>query len=164
VSNPSPERLAGEYRHVNMLALAVVCACAVAPQALMALRHRAPHVLPVCASQALFGRPCPLCGLTRGLAVLARGDAGAASRLNPLSVPVAGLMTAEILYRATAILCTGRIRRRVGLVVRVDAAFHVLLAALYIGYSISLLAGWTWPAALAPGLMPAGAHDSATCC
>lgn len=42
--------------------------------------------VPLCPTAALFGLPCPGCGLTRGALRLARGDLGGALAFHPLSL------------------------------------------------------------------------------
>jgi uncharacterized protein DUF2752 len=43
---------------------------------------------PPCTMRALFGRPCPSCGLTRGFAALSHGDIARATGYNPATVPL----------------------------------------------------------------------------
>jgi hypothetical protein len=140
-SDARADREAGEYRQINVAALAVACAGLVLPLLLAPLQRSAPRLLPRCASQAIFGRPCPMCGLTRALAALERGDAETARTLNPLALPVAALLAAEIGWRL-AILLGGRRGPRLRAIVLVDAVLHTALAGLYLGYCAAFLSGW----------------------
>ena len=56
---------------------------------------------PLCGFHWLTGRPCPLCGLTRGLLALARGQWGAAFHYNALS-PIGLAMLLSLYWRAPA--------------------------------------------------------------
>ena len=58
-----------------------------------------PPELPVCGFHWITGRPCPLCGLTRAVFALAKGNLGAALRYHPLS-PLAAFMLAGVLWNA----------------------------------------------------------------
>jgi hypothetical protein len=61
----------------------------------------------VCMLRNAFGLPCPLCGMTRGVALSLRGQPADATLLNPLTVPV--LVTAVLLALLWAIeLAAGR--------------------------------------------------------
>ena len=50
----------------------------------------------VCGFHWLTGRPCPLCGMTRALACLTKGDWTSAVYFNPLSPLVLGILLATI--------------------------------------------------------------------
>jgi len=54
------------------------------------------HGLPVCAFLWLTGRPCPLCGMTRALACLTKGEWVRAIQFNLLSPLVFGILLATI--------------------------------------------------------------------
>jgi len=58
----------------------------------------APPDLPVCGFRWLTGRPCPLCGLTRALAALAKGHVVEALQLHALS-PLAASMLFALAWR-----------------------------------------------------------------
>jgi uncharacterized protein DUF2752 len=50
----------------------------------------------VCGFHRLTGRPCPLCGMTRALVCLTKGDWISAVQFNPLSPLVLGILLATI--------------------------------------------------------------------
>jgi hypothetical protein len=56
-----------------------------------------PPEMPLCGFRWLTGRPCPLCGLTRALFALAKGHAGEALCLHPLS-PLAAVLLAALIW------------------------------------------------------------------
>jgi len=87
-----------------------------------------------CSSQRLFGRPCPLCGLTRGIRALLGGDLEAARAWNVLALPVAVLVAAEIIYR-TIILIVSRRHTIPPRLIRADLWLHTLLALAYLAYA-----------------------------
>ncbi len=60
-----------------------------------------------CPVAAVLHRPCPGCGMTRAIELLASGHAGASVRMHPLAVPalVATALLAASMIRAT--LATG---------------------------------------------------------
>ncbi|MDX1448183.1 MAG: DUF2752 domain-containing protein [Acidimicrobiia bacterium] len=80
---------------------------------------------PWCPSALIFATPCPLCGLTRGVSRLVRGDVGASLAFHPLAwlvlLAVTGTWVAWLGRRAG--WWTGRAPRleRVGVVVLVAA-------------------------------------------
>ena len=43
--------------------------------------------IPRCAVAAIFHEPCPGCGVTRALRLLAAGQVGASVRMHPLAIP-----------------------------------------------------------------------------
>ncbi|MCE9612999.1 MAG: DUF2752 domain-containing protein [Lentisphaerae bacterium] len=122
------------YRDLNRAMLIVAVLVLAWIFALHVLSMALGYPLHACASRAYFGIPCPLCGLTRGLACLATGDLQRATAYNPLSVPVALVILAELCYRATA---TGRRgAHRLARFSRTDARLHQLALAAFIGYAI----------------------------
>jgi hypothetical protein len=56
-----------------------------------------------CPVATVFHRPCPGCGMTRALKLLADGDVGASLRMHPLAVPV---LAAGLLFIATTVWTT----------------------------------------------------------
>ena len=96
-------------------------------------------VYPACPSRTWFNRPCPLCGLTRGVGHAVRGRWSGACESNPLSPAVLVLMLGEILYRSLALV--PRLAVRLSRARRVDAAVHIVLAGLYLVYAAAFLQG-----------------------
>lgn len=139
MSTPSESR-ATPYRTVNLAGL-ILALYGLAQPVILPLLHR---VLPdrwmECASLRLFGLPCPLCGLTRGLRALLSGDARTAAAWNPLVISVLVLLVAEIAYRTT-LLVVERRRTMPRAVMRTDIALHGLLAAAYLAYAAGFILG-----------------------
>ena len=97
-------------------------------------------VLPVvlgvqpCPIAALFHVPCPGCGMTRALRLLAAGHVDASLRMHPLAVPV--LVAGALLIASTvwATLTTGSpIRLRGSLVGRIAIAVALVVYAATLG-------------------------------
>lgn len=81
-------------------------------------------VFSVCGFRWLTGRPCPLCGMTRALCSLVKGDWQAAldfHALSPLALAILG-----------AVLVRGTWRRGWG-----------LIAAVFALYGVARLMGWS---------------------
>ncbi len=129
------------YRTTNWAVLGFVLYCLALPFFLLRYRHLLPGPFMTCASLQIFGRPCALCGLTRGLAALARGDLQAACALNILVIPVALLLVIELVYRAIA-LVVGRRREIPELLIRLDLWAHLVLMGFFLGYSVVFMFGW----------------------
>jgi len=132
----TPDRHTGEpdaYRNLNRAVLAVVCCALLVPLA-GAWFHPMFYWLPACPSVSLFDRPCPLCGLTRGLGCLFRRRVAAACAYNPLSIPVLALLLAEIVWRIPASLLTFP-PRPLAIIRRLDAGVHAAFLAGYLGYA-----------------------------
>jgi hypothetical protein len=98
---------------------------------------RVSPVYPHCVSRALFNRPCPLCGLTRGVGQALRGRWSGACEANPLSPAVLVLMLGEAVYRMAALLPA--LSGRLAAARRVDLGVHVVLAVAYLLYSLWFL-------------------------
>ena len=65
-----------------------------------------PHV-PICMFQNMTGRPCPGCGMTRSILLLARGDVIGSLRMHPLGVPLAALFVGALVGTAAGLLRGG---------------------------------------------------------
>jgi hypothetical protein len=88
-----------------------------------------------CPWQALLGVECPLCGTTRALAAIGRGELGAALAWNPLAV---------VLALAAAVVAVNEIagavlRRRLSLALGRRGGIVLLVAFL-----AALAANWAW--------------------
>jgi hypothetical protein len=92
-----------------------------------------PSVWGVCPYRQLRGEPCPLCGMTRGVGAVLRGDFHRAVLLNPLSIFAVLFILSEVIFRAL-LLCLHLSRRSWSLLVRADIFAHLLLAGFYICY------------------------------
>jgi len=91
-----------------------------------------------CTSIVLFGKPCPMCGLTRGFYHIWHLNFTEASALNIISMPLFVFTVAEVIYRAFILT---RIESRPSLLglARPDAWIHAWLAAAYFVYAVLFL-------------------------
>ncbi|MHC4602341.1 MAG: DUF2752 domain-containing protein [Planctomycetota bacterium] len=92
-----------------------------------------PSVWGVCPYRELLGEPCPLCGMTRAVGAVLRGDFHGAVSLNPLSIFAVLFILSEVIFRAV-LLCLNIRRRSWSLLVRADIFTHLLLAGIFIWY------------------------------
>ena len=92
-----------------------------------------PSVWGVCPYRELLGEPCPLCGMTRAVGAVLRGDFHRAVSLNPLSIFAVLFILSEVIFRAV-LLCLNISRRSRSLLVRADVFAHLLLAGIFIWY------------------------------
>ncbi|MBM4143133.1 MAG: DUF2752 domain-containing protein [Lentisphaerae bacterium] len=130
----------GNYRALNVVFLVAAAFGIVGPLLAPLARRHLTGLAFECTSQAWFGRPCPLCGLTRGMGALLRGDTATAMEWNPLVLPVAALAGIEIVWRAALLLppVGRRVTRRLAFG---DLALHAGLAVAYLVYSAAFMLG-----------------------
>jgi len=88
-----------------------------------------------CASLTLFGKPCPMCGLTRGFYSIWHLDLSYATELNLLSLPLFAFFILEALFRAMVVLKIDRTPRLISLT-SADARIHIALVAAYFLYAV----------------------------
>ena len=121
------------YRRLNRTALGVIAFCLVLSFLLRLVGELIPWLPTRCASMAWLGRPCPLCGLTRGVGSLLCGRLGEAQAWNPLSLPLFAMLAAEVVGRIAALRRPpdGPALERI---TRIDLRMHVTLAVLYLLY------------------------------
>jgi hypothetical protein len=62
----------------------------------------------LCLARALFGVPCPFCGMTRSFVALAHGDVGAARRFHPAGPILFAAMAALVAATAAVALRRGQ--------------------------------------------------------
>ena len=107
-------RPGGRQRHGFFLALATLVAVLawsleVRPDERVAFRGYSQWPLPhSCYSRAVFGVPCPGCGLTRSFIYLARGDWRSAWQEHRLGWLLAGIVALQFPYRVWALARGGR--------------------------------------------------------
>ena len=130
------ERVAGgRSRHRILLALAAIVAALawsleVRPDERVAFRGFSRWPLPQsCYSRALFGVPCPGCGLTRSFVFLARGDWPAAWREHRLGWLLAGLVVLQFPYRLWALAAGKEARLSPKVVTALAVALTILMFA-----------------------------------
>jgi hypothetical protein len=123
-----------DYRRLNRLIFLLLVSCLAAGWFFYAFRGVLPRVLTTCASLRVLGRPCPLCGLTRGLAAVLWGALPAARAWNPLAPAVAAALAGELLFRAVMAFRPVS-SARLASVRRVDAGLHLVLGAAYLAYA-----------------------------
>jgi hypothetical protein len=124
------------YRRLSWIVLALAfLALALPPVAV-----RVPWLVRPCPMRTWFDVPCPLCGLTRALALLLAGRPAAAGAMHPLALPVALLLLAEALFRLALLgqLLPSRLRGRV---MAADKHVHALLAFASLAYGLGFSVG-----------------------
>ncbi len=127
------------YRRLNLTVLVVLAYLVVTPLAALYVSRWTSGAVLLCASVRFLGRPCPLCGWTRGLDALLHGDLVAATAMNPLTVPAAVLLLGEVVYRA--LVLSRRIPgARWSRFRRVDLWGHVAVVVIYFGYTVAFYA------------------------
>lgn len=119
---------------MNRVALGLVLYCLALPLLLLHFREYVPPPFRTCASLRIFGCPCSMCGLTRGMSALLQGDLQTAWLMNPLTLPVAVLAALEIAYRLYALFSDFK-SDRLASVIRWDLRVHISLAGFYVTYS-----------------------------
>ena len=115
--------------------------CLALPLFLLHFREYIPAPFRTCASLRIFGHPCPLCGVTRGLNALLHGDLRTAWLMNPLTFPLVLCAALEMLYRGYALLAGFR-EENLARITRWDMRVHIGLAAAYVTYSGLFLLSW----------------------
>jgi len=127
-----------DFRASNRLILAALLGALALAWAALRLGAAVPGGLSLCAAQRLCGLRCPLCGLTRGLDALARGDLAAARAHHPWTIAVAAALVIELVGRALAAaapLSEALIPR----LRRADALAHGAAALAYLAYAVFFL-------------------------
>ena len=79
-----------------------------------------------------------MCGLTRGFLDLVRGNLAGAHADSPLALPLSILLMLEIVFRAT-ISSKSKAQLLPTSLPRIDARIHILLAVVYLVYSVIFL-------------------------
>lgn len=121
------------YRIVNWVVLGFMLYLLSLPILSPLLVKCIPSVWGVCPYRELRGEPCPLCGMTRGVGAVLRGDFHRAVSLNSLSIFVVLFILSEVIFRVV-LLCLHLNRRSRSLLVRADVFAHLLLAGIFICY------------------------------
>lgn len=129
------------YWQLSWVVLALAVALLLLPWALTAgaLRH-APTVLTVCRYRVLTGRPCPICGLTRGMRAAQTGSLREANAWHPLALPLTALALLEVFFRLGILANRRRIIPQRALLIG-DAGIHLLLFAAVMLYLALSFAG-----------------------
>lgn len=121
------------YRIVNWVIFGLMLYLLALPLLSPLLEKCFPSVWGVCPYRELSGEPCPLCGMTRAVGAVLRGDFHRAVSLNPLSIFAVLFILSEVIFRVV-LLCLNISRRSRPLLVRADIFAHVLLAGIFICY------------------------------
>ncbi len=133
--NGRSNRNSGErtYKTVNWVILGLMLYLLSLPFLSPLFEKCFPRVSGVCLYRELSGKPCPLCGMTRAVGAVLRGDFHRAVSLNPLSIFAVLFILSEVIFRAV-LLCLNINRRSRPLLVRADIFAHLLLAGIFICY------------------------------
>jgi hypothetical protein len=121
------------YRIVNWLLLGFMLYLLALPFLSPLLEKFLPSVWGICPYREICGQPCPLCGMTRAVGAVLRGDFHRAVLLNPMSIFAVLFIFSEVIFRAV-LLCLHISRRFRSLLVRADIFVHLLLACIFICY------------------------------
>lgn len=121
------------YRIVNWVIFGLMLYLLALPLLSPLLEKCFPSVWGVCPYRELRGEPCPLCGMTRAVGAVLRGDFHRAVSLNPLSIFAVLFILSEVIFRVV-LLCSNISRRSRPLLVRADIFAHLLLAGIFICY------------------------------
>jgi hypothetical protein len=105
----------------------------IAPPALLCVNRLCPLPVARCLFATLADRPCPFCGLTRGILAALRGDVERSALQHPLALPTLASLCTEVLWRSL-LLAAGRRWEGKRTLARVDAVAHLTVAAGYAGY------------------------------
>lgn len=126
---------ADAYRRLNQLVLFTLLLTAAWQIGAHLLAVQIGRPLHACPSRAWLHVPCPLCGLTRGVVALFRGDLARAIAWNPLTPVAAVGYLLEILYRALGATpaCAARFLRWR----RTDRLLHQSLGVAFLLYAIA---------------------------
>ena len=135
LSGQSTNRDSGRrtYRIVNWAILGLMLYLLALPFLSLLLEKCLPAVWGVCPYRQLLGEPCPLCGMTRAVGAVLRGDFRRAVSLNPLSIFAVLFILSEVIFRAV-LLCLNISQRFRSFLVRADVFAHLLLAGAFIFY------------------------------
>jgi hypothetical protein len=125
---------ATSYRRLNRTLFWLTLGLSILPLVMIPAAPYLPWPVSRCFSLRFLGRPCPMCGLTRGLYLLARSRLAEAGDCSPLAFPAAVLLGAELLYRAGA-AAVQLPARYAAAVARADVVVHAGLAACYLVYA-----------------------------
>lgn len=121
------------YRIVNWVVFGLMLYLLALPFLSPPLEKCFPFVWGICPYRELRGEPCPLCGMTRAVGAVLRGDFHRAVLLNSLSIFAVLFILSEVIFRVV-LLCLHISRRSWSLLVRTDIFAHLLLAAIFICY------------------------------
>lgn len=130
--------LAQSYRNINRTLSFIMIYGLILPLIHRHLLKIAPCLFPECLSISLFRKPCPLCGLTRGIGELMRGNLTEACAYNILSLPVTVLLLMELIYRGYASF-TKFNSRNLNQATRLDLRLHLIMLAVYLVYSLTFI-------------------------
>lgn len=136
--NPRPtsygQDVSGAYRTLNRALLGLIGYCLAVPFLLLHAGSFLPAPMRQCASIRLFNRPCPLCGLTRGVDALMHGDIVSATHFHILSVPTLLFLLAEAIFRL--VLACVKLQEPTAVRVRKwDGRIHLALLLAYLAYT-----------------------------
>ena len=123
------------YRRSNIAALTISILAITLPAIILPIRLATPHLLPVCYSITILGRPCPMCGLTRGIGSIIWGRFSKAIDFNLLSYAFFTIFLLEIVFRSYLLVAKPD-SDRLSTIKAYDIRTHLCLFALYLLYAV----------------------------
>jgi len=146
---PKPPIAANTYRSGSAAVLGLVGMFILLPWITVGLQAAGGESLTVCRYKQLSGRPCPTCGMTRGIRAALAGRWQQAAEWNRLA-PVAMLLgVVELLYRGIIVLWPA-VARRMTQVCTADIILHAALIFALLTYTGLFFAGVIPPSAAWP--------------
>lgn len=130
---PNRDSMRQTYRIVNWVVLGLMLYLVSLPFSSPLFEKCFPSVWGVCVYRELTGRLCPLCGGTRAMGAVLRGDFHTAVSLNPLSIFAVFFILSEGIFRAL-LLYLHTAQQPSSLLVRMDILIHVLLGGVFVCY------------------------------
>ncbi len=128
------------YKNANKILLGITIYCLLFPLFSGLFSGIAPWIFPKCLSIAIFNKPCPLCGLTRGIGeIVIHGNISSAGAYNILSMPVFIVLLCEFAYRIFASFHEFS-PKNIEKITRMDLRLHIAMLCLYLVYSLTFTA------------------------
>ena len=123
------------YRRTNMVVATISMFSILLPALILPFRLAAPQLFPTCYSILILNRPCPMCGLTRGIGSIVWGRFGEAVNYNPLSPVFFSCFLLQIILRSYLIFSPLNENYMIS-IRKYDARIHLLLLGAYLIYAL----------------------------
>lgn len=105
------------------------------------------HPIPsTCVFRIVSGRPCPACGLTRGVALSVRGHVSRAVSMHPLAPLFTAAMVVQLLFSSLSLL-SSRVRAARVSEVAAGWGYGLLMLLVFFAGTLRMLGLFPWPPA-----------------